>query len=75
MRFDFTVIGLPFTWHYWPKVHGIKSIGTCGTLLELCWNRVQGHAWRLQRTTRASSVNAYMHNYKFDSKLATNIKS
>ena len=47
----------------------------CGTLLELCWNGVQGHAWRLQRTTKASSGKTYMHNYKFDSNGATNIKS
>ena len=74
-RLQFTVIGLPFTWHCWPRVHGIKIIAPCGTLLELCPNGVQGHSWGLQRTTRASSGKAYMHNYMFDSKGATNIKS
>ena len=33
-------------------VNGIKIIAPCGTLLELCWNWVQGHAWRLQQEHR-----------------------
>ena len=36
---------------------------------------MHGHARRFQRTTKASSDKAFMHNYKFDSKGATNIKS
>ena len=46
-RLQFTVIGLPFTWHCWPRVHGILnysslrySIGTmsewsAGTFMEI----------------------------------------
>ena len=62
-------------YHLLGIVHGIKIIALCGTLFELCWNGVQGHARILPRTARASSGKAYMHKYKFDSKGATNIKS
>ena len=36
LRLPFTVIGPPFTRHCWPRVHGIKIIAPCGSVLELC---------------------------------------